>query len=59
MKKINFLTEKDFFKKPNLYGVVHIKTEFINQGNWNCHNFEINFGKPILDNCKWDKIIEG
>ena len=25
--------------KPSLYGVVHIKIEFINLVNWNSHNF--------------------
>ena len=30
---------KYIFKNPSLYGVVHLKTEFINQGSWNNHNF--------------------
>ena len=28
-----------FFKKPNLYGLVHIKTELINLDNWNSQKF--------------------
>ena len=32
------LVQRYFFQK-GLYGAVHIKTEFINQHNWNSHNF--------------------
>ena len=37
--------------------MVDINIEFINQNNWN--NLNVNFGKCILDNSKWDKIVEG
>ena len=45
IKVILRLYEKDnyfkdnFFKKPGLYVVVHIKIEFISEDNWNSHNF--------------------
>ena len=63
MKKINWL--KDFFKKPNhYYGVVHIKkqtssTRATRIVTINTKILELNFGKSILDNSTWDKIIEG
>ena len=36
------LVQQIFFQKPGLYGMLHIKTEFINQNNWNSHNFHSN-----------------
>ena len=36
------LVQRIFFQKPGLYGMLHIKTEFINQNNWNSHNFHSN-----------------
>ena len=48
------------FSKPKPYGLEHIKIEFINQDELNCHNFLLkHFGNAILDNSNWDKIIEG
>ena len=61
MKKINQL--KDFFKKPNFYGVVHRKQNSSPRVTGvvtiSIKIFEVNFGKSVLDNSKWDKIIEG
>ena len=33
------LVQRSFFQKQTIYGVVHIKIEFINQDNWNSYNF--------------------
>ena len=42
---------------------MHIKIELINKDNWivtiSITILEVNFGNFILDNSKWDKIIEG
>ena len=59
-KKTNWL--KDFFKKPSIYGVVHIERISSTRATGIATIFikilEVDVGKSILDNSKLDKTIE-